>query len=111
MIIRQQHRPQFTRVDNRTLRDENLSFRAVGMLAFLLSMPDVWSTNYRHLASVHTEGEHAVRETLKELERAGYLRRQRVHLGSGKFDWEVRIYERPIRKAPVGNLVDDDVDI
>lgn len=94
-IVRVAERPRYTVVDNRPIEDPALSFRALGLLVYLLSKPDHWEVSYRHLATVKAEGQHAVRATLAELETAGYLVRERRHLPGGRFEWVSTIYESP----------------
>lgn len=56
MIFKQQKRKTYTVIDNGALRDPGLSFKATGLLAFLLSLPDNWRPNTRHLSSIKTDG-------------------------------------------------------
>jgi hypothetical protein len=88
-------RKSYTVVDNRVLRDATLSFKATGLLAFLLSLPEEWSPNSRHLAGIKTDGRDSVQAGLRELEAAGYLRRTRTRLPSGLFEWVIEVYETP----------------
>lgn len=88
-------RKSYTVVDNRVLRDKSLSFKATGLLAFLLSLPDEWQPNSRHLAGIKTDGRDSVQAGLRELEAAGYLRRSRHRVAGGTFDWIIEVYESP----------------
>lgn len=62
-------------------QDDRLSFRARGVLVAVMSRPKDWRTDYRQLSKEGREGERAVLGALAELERLGYLRRERVHNG------------------------------
>lgn len=77
--------------------DHDLSWRAVGVLTFLLSRPDGWTFYMGDIVGRHAEGREAVRTALRELEDAGYLdRTPQNHPGTGKLQgwlWVVR--ERP----------------
>lgn len=75
MTIRRAPRPHqdYTIVRNAVLEDERLSFKAMGVLVYLLSKPDGWTANRAHLASTHTDGEDAVRSALRELRATGYI--------------------------------------
>ena len=60
----------------RVLQDKRISFRARGILGYLLSLPDGWEASAERIAHETTEGRDAVATALKELERAGYLARR-----------------------------------
>ncbi len=75
-ITRAGSRDRFTVVHNRTIEDDRLSFRALGLLVFVLSKPDNWRTHVAHLATTHSEGREAVRVALAELETCGYVERK-----------------------------------
>jgi hypothetical protein len=75
-ITRAGSRDRFTVVHNRTIEDDRLSFRALGLLVFVLSKPDNWKTHVNHLATTHSEGRGAVRSALGELEEFGYVERK-----------------------------------
>ena len=62
-------------VDRSMLEDPRLSFRAKGLLAYLLAHPELDLSNKRQLASVSLEGADAVSTAFKELEEAGYFRK------------------------------------
>jgi hypothetical protein len=77
MIIRVEHKQRFTVIADGALRDKRLSFRATGVLAYLLSLPDGTDVSGRRLCQAKKEGRDATLVALKELEEAGYLTRQR----------------------------------
>ncbi len=61
-------------LDKSMLEDPRLSFRAKGLLAYLLAHPGFDLSNKRLLTSISLEGVDAVGTALKELEEAGYFR-------------------------------------
>ena len=61
-------------VEKSMLEDPRLSFRAKGLLAYLLAHPNFDLSNKRMLTSVSLEGIDALGTALKELEEAGYFR-------------------------------------
>lgn len=87
----------FTVVTNALIRDERLSWKARGLLIFVLSMPDNWRTTSAHLARVGPDGRDSVRAGLAELEAAGYLTRHRVRKADGTFEHQVTVYDNPQR--------------
>src|SRR5689334_16236061 len=87
-VIRRASRPSdnFAQISNATLADERLSWKAVGLLAYLLSRPIGWGTTAQDLWKSRThrgEGRDVIYAALKELERYGYLRRARVRMDDG----------------------------
>lgn len=95
MIFKQQKRKTYTVIDNGALRDPGLSFKATGLLAFLLSLPDNWRPNTRHLSSIKTDGRASVTAGMRELEEAGYLRRRKILQANGTIDWIIDVFEHP----------------
>lgn len=100
MIIRTAKQRNYSVIDNTILRDPNLSFKARGVAAYLLSQPDDWQINERHLANQSPDGETAIRSGLKELEKAGYLHRRKGQDEQGRFRWEAVLHEHPCVENP-----------
>lgn len=92
--IRVAKRPRYTAVDRRTLNDDALSFRARGVLVWLLDKPDDWRADASSIANAGREGRDAVRAALRELETAGYLVR-RKYRADGRWATEHTLYEHP----------------
>jgi hypothetical protein len=90
----------FTVVDTALLDDPRLSFKAKGLLVYLLSRPETWRVRRRHLAGVGRDGETAVASALAELGRAGYLERRELRGDDGVLaGTEYHVYERPRQEA------------
>lgn len=85
----------FTIIRNDLLRDENLSYRARGVLVYILSNVDGWRSSVEDLARHGKEAKTALYTVMRELETAGYLTRQRVRTAAGKFEWEITFYDVP----------------
>lgn len=85
----------FTILPNRALRDPHMSYRARGVLAYVLSMPDNWRTNAELLSRQGLEGRDALRTAINELIRAGYARRVKTRQPDGTFDTELHFHEHP----------------
>lgn len=83
-------------IDKRFLNNVGLSFKAKGILAYLLSKPDNWQILVSDLIKQSTDGRDSVYSGLKELEMNGYLERKIVRDGKGKFlGYEYVVYEAP----------------
>lgn len=93
--IRVRRRSRFTTIHRDTINDDQLSFRARGVLVWLLDKPDDWSCSSEQIARSGGEGRDAIRSALAELESAGYLQRARVRGPSGRWVTETVVYERP----------------
>jgi hypothetical protein len=102
MSIKRAPRPKsnFTIIGNAVLRDENLSFRARGVLASILSRPDNWKTTAESLARESKEGRSAILTVLKELEQVGYMTRRKYRNEKGQWIWESYVFDT-VQKKPV----------
>ncbi|MFE5369208.1 hypothetical protein [Streptomyces mirabilis] len=76
---------RYTQIMNAALQDERLSFRARGLMAYLLSLPPGTHINSVELAQRAKEGRDAIRKALAELEEFGYLRRTARRSSKGTF--------------------------
>ena len=72
MIHRSDIKDNFTRIQNTLLNDETISFKAKGLLVYLLSKPENWNVNIKRLTGSSLDGQCSTRAGLKELEQAGY---------------------------------------
>jgi len=102
-IIRTNKRENpYVMIDKYGLNDERISWKAKGLLAYLLSKPDDWQVYERDLIKRSTDGRDAVRTALRELETYGYLSRRQVRGENGSFGHvEYVIYERPIEEETI----------
>ncbi|MBA1337203.1 MAG: hypothetical protein HPY66_3640 [Firmicutes bacterium] len=83
-------------IDKTGVSDTRLSWKARGLLCYLLSKPDDWKVNVKHLANQGPDGERATRSGLKELERYGYMVTRPVRDDKGRItEWEHNIFEIP----------------
>jgi len=70
---------------NETVNDTRLSYRARGVLQYLLGRPPGWSFAADRIARQSpTEGREAVLTALRELETHGYVRRRRIRNAEGQ---------------------------
>lgn len=96
MIVRSK-RPEkhFTVIQNQVIRDRGLSWRARGILVYLLSQPDDWKTTAAHLTAVGVEGRDSVRIALSELETRGYLQRRKHQDERGRWTTAIYVFDDP----------------
>lgn len=94
MIIRSEKKDRFTVISNELLNDNRITDKALGTLVRLLSKPDNWNLNINHLVKTGKQGRTAVRSSIAELEKAGYIHRQVVRSKAGRITGtEYLIYE------------------
>lgn len=101
--IRVPKRERWVSIARETINDSRLSFRARGILTWLLDKPDDWETTGERLEQQGTEGREAIRSALKELEKLGYLRRQRYKDDDNKWRSEWTVYEKSCSSPPTGS--------
>lgn len=93
MAIRRAKRDSnFTMISNVGLKDNRLSFKAKGLLSYMLSLPDDWIFYESEIVNHATDGKQSVRTGMKELEKFGYLVKEQKRNSKGKFakiDWVV----------------------
>ena len=88
-------------MSNYHLKDRGLSLKAKGLLSMMLSLPDDWNYSTRGLASICKEGVDSIGSGLKELEKNGYITRNRIRGSDGRIsDTEYVIYEKPRTNQP-----------
>ena len=91
----------FAQVSNVALRDETLSLKAKGLLSLMLSLPDDWNYSISGLVTLSKDGKDSVMSALAELEKFGYLERQRIVNDKGQFAGvEYNIFEQPQPEKP-----------
>lgn len=89
-IVRHKQEKDFTILPNALLRDERLWLRDVGLLARMLSLPDEWSFSVAGLrAIIPGVGRDGLRDSLRRIEAAGYLRREKKRGKDGKIIGEI----------------------
>lgn len=131
--LRKRRTTFFVQVPRDTIRDGRLSFRARGVLTYLLDMPDGWDVKSEVIAANGKEGREAIRSALGELAACGYYRLERRRLLDGRVvmgtaisedrvgSWEAEYAEYGMKGVPMvqqqdrtfkvrrsdGTLVDD----
>ena len=66
-IFRQKRTSNFTVVPNEFLHTDKLSFKAKGLLSYLLSLPSDWEVHISHLATASKDGHDSVSSGMAEL--------------------------------------------
>lgn len=99
-VFRVEKNKGYTVMSNHHLRNHTLSLKAKGLLSQMLSLPEDWDYTLHGLAQINKESIDAIREAVRELERAGYIARSRERDARGCLRGTVyTIYEQPHAEA------------
>lgn len=86
----------FVQIPNSILTSPDISLKAKGILALMLSLPDNWKFSIEGIASKCKESKECISNAIKELESAGYVKRSMKHGDDGKITgMEYEIFEEP----------------
>ena len=100
-IKRIQKSKNYSIISNEILRRKELSLKAKGLISLILSLPDSWDLTVNGLVEIVKESKNTVYSILKELNKLGYVERNRIVDSSGKVvKWELIVYESPLTKKP-----------
>ena len=94
-VIRVEKNREYVVMNNKFLRNKEMSLKAKGLLALCLSLPDTWDYSLNGLVAICKENITAVRSGLKELEQHGHLKINKKKGDKGLFVYEYVIYEYP----------------
>lgn len=83
----------YTVMSNYHLRDKNLSYKAKGLLSFMLSLPEDWDYSLAGLCSISKESRDGIRLILKELQEQHYVEIEKVRGDNRYFEYNYLIYE------------------
>ena len=85
----------YTIMSNYHLRDKSLSYKAKGLLSFMLSLPEDWDYSLNGLVAISKESRDEIRSILKELQEQHYLEIEKYRNDKGLFEYNYLIYEIP----------------
>lgn len=109
-VIRVIKNKDFVVMNKTALHDSNLSWKAKGLHAYMLSMPDDWTFYNSELIKHATDGRDSFKSAMKELKEAGYVVRRPKQNEQGKLDgWETLVYEYPIDEKAVEREISQSV--
>ena len=96
-VVKDRDADPFARIDKVPINDNKRSFKALGILVYVLSKPDGWQVNIKDLDNHATDGEKAIRSGIKELVDLKYCRPCKIVDPDNKRirKWIYIFYERP----------------
>jgi len=107
-FIRYSKQRDYTVMNNTFLRDDKLSWKAKGLFAYILSLPEDWKIYISELQTHATDGETSLRSAIKELTDNGYIIQKRLKDDKGR--WASYVYQI-IENPFVENLDVDNLDV
>lgn len=101
-IIRVEKNKNYVVMNRTALNDINLSWKAKGIIAYMLSMPDDWVFYVDELVKHATDGRDSFRSGFNELKTRGYVQRRAIKDSkTGKItSWETIVREVPLTDFP-----------
>jgi len=97
-IIKNRIENKFTTIPNETLADDRLSWKAKGLLAYLLSLPYDWEVYTNEVVTHSTDGEKSLTSGLNELMKFGYIERAKIRGEKGHYSgYEYSVYSTSTR--------------
>ena len=95
-VFRVERNKGYTVMSNHHLRNKELTLKAKGLLSQMLSLPEDWDYTLAGLSLINREKIDAIREAVRELEKAGYILRSRERDEKGRLRCaDYVIYEQP----------------
>ena len=95
-VFRVEKTRNYTVTSNHHLRDKSLSLNGKGLLSLMLSLPEDWDYTTKGLARICKDGVDSICATVRELEGAGYIVRERERHADGTLGGiEYTILEQP----------------
>lgn len=108
-VIRINKTKDYTIMSNYHFGEKGMSLKAKGLLSLMLSLPENWDYSIAGLVAICKENETAIKNTLDELKRFGYLKiikKNPSETKSGRIEYEYVVYEQKqdIEKQGIENL-------
>ena len=95
-IVLKKKKNPFVIMSKTALNDKCLSWKAKGIIAYLLSLPEDWKVYIEDLKNRSKNSRDSTRSGVNELIKAGYIHRKPLKRTNGQFaGYEYYIYEEP----------------
>lgn len=99
-LTRRKYDRDFTVISNEFLKDNRLSWKAKGLIAYVCMLPDDWVLNMRDLVNRATDGRDSLYSGIKELEKYGYCSKTQNRNTDGTIaGFAYEVCDKPIFKV------------
>ncbi|WP_281216174.1 DnaD domain-containing protein [Lysinibacillus capsici] len=99
-IVRVEKNKDYTIINNTSIQDSRLSWKAKAIHVFMLSKPDDWTFYNEEMQQWAKDGKDSFTAGLRELQKYGYVKKERRRVEGGKFDYVTIVYEVPYMDLP-----------
>ncbi|MGE7114349.1 DnaD domain-containing protein [Lysinibacillus sp. NPDC047702] len=99
-IVRVEKNKDYTVINNTSIQDTRLSWKAKAIHVFMLSKPDDWTFYNEEMQQWAKDGKDSFTAGLRELQKYGYVKKERRRIEGGKFDYITIVYEVPYIDSP-----------
>lgn len=102
-IMRINKTKDYTVMSNYHFKEKEMSLKAKGLLSQMLSLPDDWDYSIAGLVAINKENETAIKSTLNELKKFGYLTVTKLlpnETATGRIEYVYDVYEQPHKEQP-----------
>ncbi|MGE7672952.1 DnaD domain-containing protein [Lysinibacillus sp. NPDC094403] len=99
-IVRVEKNKDYTVINNTSIQDIRLSWKAKAIHVFMLSKPDNWTFYNEEIQQWAKDGKDSFTAGLRELQKYGYVKKERRRVEGGKFDYVTIVYEVPCMDLP-----------
>jgi hypothetical protein len=95
-FIRTEKLKNYSMIDNSVLQDKRLSWKAKGIMCYILSLPVTWKIYVKEVLTHATDGKESFRNGMKELEEYGYIVKNSIRNEQGRFlGYNYIVIEKP----------------
>ena len=91
-VLKNKTQNNFTMISNNVLRDKELSMKDRGVLCTICSLPDGWEFSIAGLSAIVPDGVDAIRASIVNLEKLGYMERTKARGKDGKYISEIEVF-------------------
>lgn len=101
-VLKNRTQKNFTMISNNVLRDMELSMKDRGVLCTIYSLPDGWEFSIAGLSAIVPDGVDAIRTSIFNLEKLGYMERTKTRDKTGKYVTEIEVFteKKTVRDFP-----------
>lgn len=92
-IYRSTNQTNYSVINNEVLRRDDLSWKAKGIMCYILSLPNDWEIYLEELQRHATDGKSSFRSGWNELKEKGYVKRHPIKEGGKFVEWRTEIVE------------------